>query len=812
MVFSLSFTLMDGNWNEPSPGIEPPGYQECNILCKATSEPNNNTSSLFENSLSTQNTPLIFGTQTQAPSNPTQTDNLFGNSSNNQPNSLFGATNQSAAPQTNSLFGNLSSNDTSQAGTQSSNLFGNLSNNNNTGTSHPGAQPTNLFGSLTNDNTPQPGIQTTNLFGSLSNNNSNNTTQPGQSSNLFGSLSNTNNNNSTTQPGQSSYLFESLSNNNNSNTTQSATQSNNLFGSLSNNNLSTTGFGGQSTTTPANNYLYNSSLNQSTSLTTNNTLSTLRSSTAQLARRPITLSELLIQDWIIKIHASWKVSVEIPGTQTTNLFGSLSNNTSNNTTQPGTQPTNLFGSLTNNNTPQPGTQNTNLFGSLSNNNSNNTTQPGQSSNLFGSLSNTNNNNSTTQPGQSSYLFGSLSNNNSSNTAQSATQSNNLFGSLSNNNNNTNNLSTTGFGGQSMTTPANNYLYNSINNSSLNQSTSLTTNNALSTLRSSTAQLARRPITLSELSIQDRIIKIHASWKVSDPQCQFQFFFYNVVPPEQVHLYGRPNQLAPDDPRWQRAKRNNPDPSRLVPTLAIGFEDLTKRVTVQQKQAQVHLSKLGEISNRLNKIARKHNLETSSRLHKLKSEQVKLSSRLMGLVNKLNGIVLHSSSSSAVASYQPHSQLSYQHHQLIRNNQQEEELIQRVKILKSTLDQFGGKSKISELWSTLHQIKNFGGFFVSNNSNSQAAIHSSHHSNNGSGSTNQLNNWSSHSGFVGVGSGDGGGGKWSVTDDREIKKVLEILLNQQKGIDHLILLLRKCRADVILMRQAFNLESNLKSIE
>ncbi|KAI9617527.1 hypothetical protein H4Q26_012824 [Puccinia striiformis f. sp. tritici PST-130] len=275
MAFSLSFTLMDGNWNEPSPGIEPRGIR---------------------NAISSAKLHL------SAHQHKTY--------SNNQPNSLFGATNQSAAPQTNSLFGNLSSNDTSQAGTQSSNLFGNLSNNNNTGTSHPGAQPTNLFGSLTNDNTPQPGIQTTNLFGSLSNNNSNNTTQPGQSSNLFGSLSNTNNNNSTTQPGQSSYLFESLSNNNNSNTTQSATQSNNLFGSLSNNNLSTTGFGGQSTTTPANNYLYNSSLNQLTSLTTNNALN-LRSSTAQLARRPITLSELLIQDWIIKIHASWKVSVEI---------------------------------------------------------------------------------------------------------------------------------------------------------------------------------------------------------------------------------------------------------------------------------------------------------------------------------------------------------------------------------------------------------------------------------------------------------------------------------------------------------------------
>jgi len=217
---------------------------------------------------------------------------------------------------------------------------------------------------------------------------------------------------------------------------------------------------------------------------------------------------------------------------------------------------------------------------------------------------------------------------------------------------------------------------------------------------------------------------------------------------------------------------------------------------------------------LNEIARKHNLETSSRLHKLKTEQVKLSTRLMGLVNKLNGIVLHSSSSSAVAAYQTHSQPSYQHQQLMRNSQKEEELIQRVKALKSILDQSGGKSKISELWSTLHQIKNFGGFFISNNGagptgNPSVVNHGSHHPSNGS---QHLSNWPGHAGFVGVGSGDGGGGKWSLIDDKEIKKVLEILLNQQKGIDHLILLLRKCRADVILMRQAFNLESNLKSNE
>jgi hypothetical protein len=147
---------------------------------------------------------------------------------------------------------------------------------------------------------------------------------------------------------------------------------------------------------------------------------------------------------------------------------------------------------------------------------------------------------------------------------------------------------------------------------------------------------------------------------------------------------------------------------------------------------------------------------------------------MGLVNKLNGIVLHSSSSSALAAYQPHSQPGYQHQQLIRNNQKEEELIQRIKTLKAILDQFGGKSKISELWSALHQIKNFGGFFVSGNGtgptgNQSVVNHGSHHSSTGSGAAHQPG----HSGFIGVGSGDGGGGKWSVTDDKEIKKVLEV---------------------------------------
>ena len=39
----------------------------------------------------------------------------------------------------------------------------------------------------------------------------------------------------------------------------------------------------------------------------------------------------------------------------------------------------------------------------------------------------------------------------------------------------------------------------------------------------------------------------------------QHYFYNLVDPSQVHLYGRP-QNATNDVLWQKAVRENPDPS------------------------------------------------------------------------------------------------------------------------------------------------------------------------------------------------------------------------------------------------------------
>lgn len=44
--------------------------------------------------------------------------------------------------------------------------------------------------------------------------------------------------------------------------------------------------------------------------------------------------------------------------------------------------------------------------------------------------------------------------------------------------------------------------------------------------------------------------------------EYQHFFYNLVDPAQVQLYGRPMN-ARDDGAWQKAVRENPDPSWYV---------------------------------------------------------------------------------------------------------------------------------------------------------------------------------------------------------------------------------------------------------
>jgi nuclear pore complex protein Nup54 len=71
-------------------------------------------------------------------------------------------------------------------------------------------------------------------------------------------------------------------------------------------------------------------------------------------------------------------------------------------------------------------------------------------------------------------------------------------------------------------------------------------------------LAGSTVKQQEPDIESRIMSIQRAWDVNSPECQFKYYFYNVVEPGTAHHYGRPAN-ATDDAKWARAVRDNPDP-------------------------------------------------------------------------------------------------------------------------------------------------------------------------------------------------------------------------------------------------------------
>ncbi|KAL1917796.1 uncharacterized protein VTP21DRAFT_3630 [Calcarisporiella thermophila] len=134
------------------------------------------------------------------------------------------------------------------------------------------------------------------------------------------------------------------------------------------------------------------------------------------------------------------------------------------------------------------------------------------------------------------------------------------------------------------------------------------------------------------SVWDMIEYIKSSWDPASPNCQFRHYFYNLVHPSEVHLYGR--SPGEDEMLWQQAQQNNPNPSCMVPTLAVGFEAVKKRIELQEKQTLVHQMKLKEIAEKLDKLRQKHHLDTSVKLEEQKRKHMDLAHRVLQLIKKV----------------------------------------------------------------------------------------------------------------------------------------------------------------------------------
>ncbi|KAI7890413.1 nucleoporin complex subunit 54-domain-containing protein [Mucor mucedo] len=144
--------------------------------------------------------------------------------------------------------------------------------------------------------------------------------------------------------------------------------------------------------------------------------------------------------------------------------------------------------------------------------------------------------------------------------------------------------------------------------------------------------------------------IRAHFDPTSPLCQFRHYFYNMVPTNEAHLYVRPQNQ--DENLWNEAVRKNPDPTCLVPVLAVGFDDILKRIEIQSKQVEIHQETLKETANRLATVQRQYDLSTLVRLEEHKRRHANLAQRLLRLLRysqvlRYKGFPLNSDEEQAI---------------------------------------------------------------------------------------------------------------------------------------------------------------------
>jgi nuclear pore complex protein Nup54 len=104
-----------------------------------------------------------------------------------------------------------------------------------------------------------------------------------------------------------------------------------------------------------------------------------------------------------------------------------------------------------------------------------------------------------------------------------------------------------------------------------------------------------------------------------------------VPQDQAMLYAKPQGHDPE--KWDKAIQDRPD-SSSVPVLAIGFNDLQKRVALQESQVAAYRQRMHEINSKLDELTTRHDLYTSVKVQEMKTRHSKLSQRTLSLAVKL----------------------------------------------------------------------------------------------------------------------------------------------------------------------------------
>lgn len=132
--------------------------------------------------------------------------------------------------------------------------------------------------------------------------------------------------------------------------------------------------------------------------------------------------------------------------------------------------------------------------------------------------------------------------------------------------------------------------------------------------------------------QEAIRAYGMCWSKETLACRFNHAFYNSVELGEAPKYARPANV--DERSWLQAVQQNPDPQRMVPVFAKGFEDLKKRVDKQDAEIKEHQVILQTTNKLINGIYHKHQVGTIVKMEAYKRRNMELASRVLRVMKKI----------------------------------------------------------------------------------------------------------------------------------------------------------------------------------
>ncbi|KAG9284848.1 hypothetical protein G9A89_003771 [Geosiphon pyriformis] len=190
---------------------------------------------------------------------------------------------------------------------------------------------------------------------------------------------------------------------------------------------------------------------------------------------------------------------------------------------------------------------------------------------------------------------------------------------------------------------------SLNSSSFNPPAASTAANGFSFTGGNTSSILGMNTTQQQLYLQqqqqqqlagsvekspfEKLVELGSAWDPTSLEYKFQHYFYSMVHPKDMKAYGPPT----DRPSilWEKAQKENPDPSCLVPVLSIGFDGVKKRIEFEQKFSEMCKTKLEELERQIKNMQDKHHMENLVKIDQCKQKTLEITQRMITVMKQLH---------------------------------------------------------------------------------------------------------------------------------------------------------------------------------